>query len=345
MSQIVNDRPPVTYHKKTFFQRLALDFRQNKMVYLMWLPVLAFYLIFHYAPMGGLVIAFQNYKPFKGIAKSKFVGLEHFQEFLTGTYAWRTIRNTLVISLLQILIGFPMPIIFALLINEVRCNPYKRVVQTVSYIRFIHANYAPIRETWLPYCRESQRGYYAAVTAMDANVGRILDRLEADGLLDSTMIVFTSDNGSNMGHHGIVGKGNGTYPMNMYETSVKVPGIFAWPGHIPQGVVSQTMVSHYDFMPSREIFERGSTALSELTWAAERYFPGDFDVVMSGGIFAAFPEYAQSVTAKASPRARMIRADVPPVFGCALEAVLRGGAVPAPDFRTRFMAEYAHAAK
>ena len=85
---------------------------------------------------------------------------------------------------------------------------------------------------------------------MDANVGRILDRLEADGLLDSTMIVFTSDNGSNMGHHGIVGKGNGTYPMNMYETSVKVPGIFAWPGHIPQGVVSQTMVSHYDFMPT-----------------------------------------------------------------------------------------------
>ena len=134
MSQIVNDRPPVTYHKKTFFQRLALDFRQNKMVYLMWLPVLAFYLIFHYAPMGGLVIAFQNYKPFKGIAKSKFVGLEHFQEFLTGTYAWRTIRNTLVISLLQILIGFPMPIIFALLMNEVRCNPYKRVVQTVSYM-------------------------------------------------------------------------------------------------------------------------------------------------------------------------------------------------------------------
>ena len=64
------------------------------------------------------------------------------------------------------------------------------------------------------------------------------------------MIVFTSDNGSNMGHHGIVGKGNGTYPMNMYETSVKVPGIFAWPGHIPQGVVSQTMVSHYDFMPT-----------------------------------------------------------------------------------------------
>ena len=117
-------------------------------------------------------------------------------------------------------------------------------------VRYNHANYAPIRETWYEYCRESQRGYYAAVTGMDACVGRILDRLEKDGLLEDTMIVFTSDNGSNMGHHGIVGKGNGTYPMNMYDTSTKVPGIFAWPGHIPGGVVCQTMVSHYDFLPT-----------------------------------------------------------------------------------------------
>ena len=117
-------------------------------------------------------------------------------------------------------------------------------------VRFIHANYAPIREVWKEYCRESQRGYYAAVTGMDACVGRILDRLERDGLMDDTLIIFTSDNGSNMGHHGIVGKGNGTYPMNMYDTSTKVPGIFCWPGHIPQGVVCQTIVSHYDFMPT-----------------------------------------------------------------------------------------------
>lgn len=117
-------------------------------------------------------------------------------------------------------------------------------------VRFVGANYAPIRETWYEYCRESQRGYYAAVSAMDHNLGRILDRLEADGLMDNTVIVFTSDNGSNMGHHGIVGKGNGTYPMNMYDTSVKVPGIFAWKGHIPAGVVSDTMVSHYDFLPT-----------------------------------------------------------------------------------------------
>lgn len=117
-------------------------------------------------------------------------------------------------------------------------------------VRFIGANYAPIKETWYEYCRESQRGYYAAVSAMDHNLGRILDRLEEDGLMDNTIIVFTSDNGSNMGHHGIVGKGNGTYPMNMYDTSVKVPGIFAWKNHIPAGVVSETMVSHYDFLPT-----------------------------------------------------------------------------------------------
>ena len=134
MSQIVNDRPPVTYHKKTFFQRLALDFRQNKMVYLMWLPVLAFYLIFHYAPMGGLVIAFQNYKPFKGIAKSKFVGLEHFQEFLTGTYAWRTIRNTLVISIYTILVTFPLPILIALMCNQMYAKRFKKFFQVSTYL-------------------------------------------------------------------------------------------------------------------------------------------------------------------------------------------------------------------
>ena len=108
--------------------------KRNMPYYVMLIIPMAYFIIFRYWPMFGLSIAFQNYKPFKGIAKSKFVGLEHFQDFLTGPYAWRTIRNTLVISLLQILIGFPMPIIFALLINEVRCNPYKRVVQTVSYM-------------------------------------------------------------------------------------------------------------------------------------------------------------------------------------------------------------------
>lgn len=113
-------------------------------------------------------------------------------------------------------------------------------------VRFIHARYAPIEEEWQQYRRESLRGYFAAVTAMDAAVGRLLDELEAQGLSENTLVVFTSDNGSNMGHHGIFGKGNGTYPQNMYDTSVKIPGLFSFPGRIPGGRVCSQMASHYD---------------------------------------------------------------------------------------------------
>ena len=113
-------------------------------------------------------------------------------------------------------------------------------------VRFIHANYAPIRETWQEYRQESIRGYYAAVTAMDDAIGRLLGELERRGLRDNTLVVFTSDNGSNMGHHGIFGKGNGTYPPNMYATSVKVPGLFSCPGKVRAGVVSHANASHYD---------------------------------------------------------------------------------------------------
>ncbi len=113
-------------------------------------------------------------------------------------------------------------------------------------VRYIHANYAPIRECWQDYRRESLTGYFAAVTAMDESFGRVIAELERQGLREDTLIVFTSDNGSNMGHHGIFGKGNGTYPMNMYDTSVKVPGIFSMPGTIPSGRVSEALLSHYD---------------------------------------------------------------------------------------------------
>ncbi len=117
-------------------------------------------------------------------------------------------------------------------------------------VRFIYANYAPIRETWQEYRRESLRGYFAAVSAMDESLGRLLQKLDRDGLTEDTLIVFTSDNGSNMGHHGIFGKGNGTYPVNMYQTSTRVPGIFSCPGSIPTGVTATAKVSHYDIFPT-----------------------------------------------------------------------------------------------
>ncbi|SDG07971.1 sulfatase-like hydrolase/transferase [Marvinbryantia formatexigens] len=93
-------------------------------------------------------------------------------------------------------------------------------------------------------------GYYAAITAMDAGIGRILGKLDEMGLTENTLVVFTSDNGFSCGHHGFWGKGNATFPLNMYEESIKVPFIACHPGHIPEGSVCDALVSAYDFMPT-----------------------------------------------------------------------------------------------
>ena len=98
--------------------------------------------------------------------------------------------------------------------------------------------------------REMLKGYFAAVTAMDNNLGRIIDRLEALGLRENTLLIFASDNGFSCGHHGFWGKGNGTHPRNMYENSIKVPFVVSHPGHIPAGRVEDGMVSAYDFLPT-----------------------------------------------------------------------------------------------
>ncbi|MBT5892588.1 MAG: sulfatase-like hydrolase/transferase, partial [Chloroflexi bacterium] len=94
--------------------------------------------------------------------------------------------------------------------------------------------------------RQLLSGYFAAITAMDDNIGRLIDWLEANDLRENTLIVFTADNGMSMGHHGIWGKGNGTYPANMYDTAVKVPTLMSRPGHVPQGEVEPGLLSHYD---------------------------------------------------------------------------------------------------
>ena len=98
--------------------------------------------------------------------------------------------------------------------------------------------------------RGALAGCCAAITAMDAGIGRLLDWLEKIGLRNSTLVIFTSDNGMNMGHHGIYGKGNGTFPQNMYDTSVKVPMLISHPGRIGSDEVSDDMLSHYDIMPT-----------------------------------------------------------------------------------------------
>jgi arylsulfatase A-like enzyme len=98
--------------------------------------------------------------------------------------------------------------------------------------------------------RESLKGYFAAITGVDINVGRIVDKLQAMGLTASTLVIFSSDNGYSCGHHGFWHKGNATFPLNMYENSVKVPMVFSQPGRVPAGKVPSALVSQYDFMPT-----------------------------------------------------------------------------------------------
>ncbi|MFC4807788.1 ABC transporter permease [Paenibacillus sp. GCM10023250] len=116
--------------------RIMRDFLLNKYLYLMMLPVLAYYVVFHYAPMYGALIAFKNYSPMKGILGSDWVGLKHFEEFFRSYYFVRILKNTLLISLYSLLFEFPAPIILALLINEVRHRMFKRVVQTITYMPY-----------------------------------------------------------------------------------------------------------------------------------------------------------------------------------------------------------------
>lgn len=98
--------------------------------------------------------------------------------------------------------------------------------------------------------KEILTGYFAAVTAMDEGIGRLLDKLEESGQLENTTIIFTADNGMNMGHHGIWGKGNGTFPPNMYDSSVKVPFLIYDSQYFTGGKVIGRMAGHCDLFPT-----------------------------------------------------------------------------------------------
>lgn len=113
---------------------LVKDITRNKLIYLMILPVIAYYILFHYWPMYGATIAFKNFSLGKGIHGSEWVGFKYFMEFFNSHYFSRVFINTIAINLYQLIFGFPIPIIFAILLNEVRNNRFKRTVQTISYM-------------------------------------------------------------------------------------------------------------------------------------------------------------------------------------------------------------------
>jgi putative aldouronate transport system permease protein len=113
---------------KTFMQT-----KKYWQVYLLLLPSIAYFVIFHYIPMYGVQLAFKDYSAVSGIWGSKWVGLNHFVRFFNSHYFWDLIRNTVGISFYQMSVGFPSAVIFALMLNEITSKTYKKIVQTVSF--------------------------------------------------------------------------------------------------------------------------------------------------------------------------------------------------------------------
>jgi putative aldouronate transport system permease protein len=126
--------PQAGVDKNAFRYRALRDLAMNKYIYLMLVPVVAYYLIFYYVPMYGLQIAFKDYSMGLGMWASDWAGLQHFQDFFGSYYFWRLLRNTMLLSIYELMFGFPASIILALLLNELRSALVKRAVQTITYM-------------------------------------------------------------------------------------------------------------------------------------------------------------------------------------------------------------------
>lgn len=126
--------PPLRIEKNRRASELKKRLWRNKWLYVMLLPGVLYFIIFKYFPMYGLIISFQNYKPYQGIFGSEWVGLEHFRRLFTEPEFFNILWNTIVLFGLNIFIYFPIPIILALMLNELRGNFFKRLFQTLVYL-------------------------------------------------------------------------------------------------------------------------------------------------------------------------------------------------------------------
>ena len=162
----------ISHKKQSLGWRIRKDLVSNWSLYLMLLPPLLYLIIFHYTPMGGLVIGFQNYNFRKGILHSPWIGIANFRQFFSSMYFSRTLRNTLILSAYGFLFSVPAAIILALLLNEVRSSLFKRSVQTISY---------------LPY-------FISMVVA----VGILADFCKSNGLLTQTINFLTGGRNTNL---------------------------------------------------------------------------------------------------------------------------------------------------
>jgi putative aldouronate transport system permease protein len=142
-----------------------MSFQKYRLVYLMLLPAVVFVLVFSYFPMPGILVAFKNFDIFKGVFGSPWAaqsGFGHFIKLFSLPEIWTAISNTLIVSILSVLLNFPAPIILALLLNELRQGPFKKIVQSITYIPhflswisiiglfiMMYSSYGPLNELWV----------------------------------------------------------------------------------------------------------------------------------------------------------------------------------------------------
>lgn len=134
MESTVSQKEQLRLDKKKRRQELFKSIKKNKLLYLMILPGMIYFIIYKYLPMTGLIISFQDYKPYLGISGSEWVWFKHFERLFTSAEFWMIFRNTLILFALQILVFFPIPIVLSLMLNEIRHTLYKRGIQTLIYI-------------------------------------------------------------------------------------------------------------------------------------------------------------------------------------------------------------------
>lgn len=125
--------------KERFYKWSVLvkkDWKKHYPLYFMAIPTVLYFLLWGYVPLYGIIAAFEDFSPRKGIFGSEFIGFGNFISFFSGAYAWRVIRNTLLINFYNLIFGFPIPLIFALALNEIHNRLFKRTVQTITYMPY-----------------------------------------------------------------------------------------------------------------------------------------------------------------------------------------------------------------
>ena len=140
--------------RPNYFRRLWRNIVEHPWLYILILPVLAYYIIFCFWPMYGVVISFQDYKPVRGISRSEWVGFQNFIDFFNDRDFFRVVRNTLSINIGLLIFAFPFPILFAILLNEIRSTKFRKVAQTITYLPHFVSNVV-ICGLMIEFCRST----------------------------------------------------------------------------------------------------------------------------------------------------------------------------------------------